>query len=105
MCPRCYDKRSMRRVYADNARQASRRNLEWFLDLSKFAAIVAGHCHYCGRCAKDLGLPFLGIDRKDNALGYVPGNCVPCCWSCNCAKGKLDHDAFITLCRLVASNH
>lgn len=29
-----------------------------------------------------------GVDRKDNAKGYVTGNCLPCCWPCNYAKGS-----------------
>jgi hypothetical protein len=105
MCPRCYDKRSIRRVHADNARQAKRRGLEWSLDLDRFKTIVSRRCRYCGRNADDLGLPFLGVDRMDNTQGYVPDNCVPCCWPCNCAKGKLASDAFIALCRMVAANN
>jgi hypothetical protein len=27
------------------------------------------------------------LDRKDNSLGYIPGNVVGCCTRCNYAKG------------------
>jgi hypothetical protein len=28
------------------------------------------------------------LDRKDNHLGYLPGNVAPCCGRCNAAKGS-----------------
>lgn len=31
-----------------------------------------------------------GIDRQDHRLGYVHGNCVPCCSNCNTKKGLLE---------------
>lgn len=43
-------------------------------------------CHYCGgklgkRC------PTGGLDRIDNAIGYVKGNVLPCCGVCNMTRG------------------
>lgn len=69
-------------------------------------------CAYCGAPPKNkIPLPrstrktidtfiflYQGIDRKDNALGYVPGNCVPCCGRCNSIKGKhLSHDEMLAV--------
>jgi hypothetical protein len=36
-----------------------------------------------------------GIDRKDNTIGYVVGNVVPCCIVCNRAKMDLPYEAFL----------
>ena len=69
-------------------------------------------CVYCGSPPRNrIPLPrsmpttpdsfiflYQGIDRKDNTLGYVPGNCVPCCGRCNSIKGKhLSHDEMIAV--------
>ena len=36
-----------------------------------------------------------GIDRKDNALGYVEGNVVSCCKFCQYAKRDLPYEEFV----------
>jgi hypothetical protein len=43
------------------------------------------HCYYCGG---PLPLSGCGVDRKNNDLGYIPGNCIPCCTICNSIKGS-----------------
>ena len=43
-------------------------------------------CHYCGGTLPETGK---GIDRVDSSLGYVHGNVVPCCTSCNRAKNAM----------------
>lgn len=35
-----------------------------------------------------------GVDRVDNALGYTPDNCVPCCSRCNYAKRAMPRGEF-----------
>jgi hypothetical protein len=36
-----------------------------------------------------------GIDRKDNAAGYVEGNVVPCCKTCNYVKKSMLYGDFM----------
>ena len=59
-------------------------------------------CYYCG--AKSLQVSrshggteyvYNGLDRIDSALGYVPGNVVPCCGICNRAKGAMTQSEFM----------
>ena len=74
---------------------AKSRGLEFDLTIDEFSQIVRQDCHYCGdppsqelvvaRRAENR-LTYNGIDRLDNANGYVIGNVVPCCWPCNQAK-------------------
>ena len=44
-----------------------------------------------------------GIDREDNGLGYVQGNCVPCCTTCNMMKWKLSRSDFLDHARRLSS--
>ena len=45
-----------------------------------------------------------GMDRVDNAKGYVLGNVVPCCHTCNFAKRGMATNEFVAWVTLV-SNH
>jgi 5-methylcytosine-specific restriction endonuclease McrA len=42
---------------------------------------------------------YSGIDRLDNAIGYEPPNCVPCCDICNLAKRDMSYGAFVAWMR------
>ncbi len=61
-------------------------------------------CYYCGATGSNTikygvtdktGTKCNGIDRQDNAKGYIVGNVVPCCKTCNWMKRALGHDEFI----------
>lgn len=65
-------------------------------------AMITSICYYCKK--KKEG-KFIGIDRKDNNLGYTVENTVPCCWPCNRAKNDQPTDKFIGNCTDVAMNH
>jgi hypothetical protein len=39
-----------------------------------------------------------GIDRKDNEMGYIMGNCFPCCGNCNYFKNKFDYNKILDKC-------
>lgn len=84
--------------YKDNARRFDR---AFTLNRAEFSTLITSPCFYCGtpprntvsngnkndsRYFKDI--TYNGIDRLDNNIGYIPGNCVPCCKDCNIAKGK-----------------
>ena len=67
---------------------------EFDLSLDDFVAMIIDYCHYCGK--RNLYKGFNGIDRVDSTLPHIPGNCVPCCWTCNRMKGTMDVHDFIT---------
>lgn len=56
---------------------------EWALSFAEFFALRSGPCSYCGGPLSPTGC---GLDRLDNARGYVLGNVVPCCNDCNRAR-------------------
>jgi len=84
-------------TYKQNAK---RRNLSWKLTLEQFVKLTSSNCYYCGVQPKQISwisrrkrlVPvkheyiYNGIDRKDNTVGYIIDNCVPCCGTCNKIK-------------------
>jgi hypothetical protein len=107
-------------LYRTYQRKAQKRALAFELTQEQFFAISQLACHYCGaapsnyfelryasgpqagqpRCGE--GFAYNGIDRKDNALGYVTSNCVPCCADCNKAKATRSLPEFAIWVRQLA---
>lgn len=72
-------------------------------------------CHYCGAAPtprspykygrhpeewkNEVTCVANGIDRKDNARGYEPDNCVSCCLRCN--RIKMHHLSYVEMLLLV----
>jgi hypothetical protein len=101
-------------LYRDYEYKAVKRGYEFSLAQAEFRQLTQQCCIYCGkqpsmerrsrmyRRAKVDGVrrtttPYIynGIDRKDNARGYIIDNCVPCCKTCNFMKGKLSYTEFL----------
>ena len=89
--------------YESNANQLGR---AFSLSIEKFKEITSLNCHYCGcgpsqtfknRSRNPDAIPYAynGIDRKHNEIGYEEGNCLPCCWDCNRAKGSKSYEEFL----------
>ena len=69
---------------------ANRRGLQYNMSDELAEQTMRMPCHYCGQS----GGPFVGIDRKDNNVGYTPANILPCCKRCNWAKGTSRYEEF-----------
>jgi hypothetical protein len=98
---------------------AKRRGLDFDISTSDFRRLVKSPCFYCATlptpmetflnryslAAKNRDEPFNGIDRLDNDKGYVSGNVVPCCITCNRAKGTMPYKDFLLwIHRLIRHN-
>jgi hypothetical protein len=90
-------------VYGTYKKAAKDRGYEFKISKEYFTETTKKDCFYCGDSpsmkrndsAKDGGFVLHnGIDRVDNNIGYIEGNCVPCCKVCNRAKGTLTSDEF-----------
>ena len=85
-------------------RGAKKRNIEFAIDRTRFEAIVTSECAYCGIHPREreiknghggtFTVKASGIDRIDSSIGYVEGNVVPCCWTCNTMKASLSPTEF-----------
>ena len=85
--------------FAQYKRDAKKRGYEFTISKEYFAGIKnSEECHYCGNGGD------MGIDRKNNEMGYVEGNIVSCCKICNRFKGRKSYEYFIEMCIKIASN-
>ena len=93
--------------------QAKSRGLTWELQDAEAFSLFQGDCHYCGRSPEsrvyltrtelNSGFTYNGIDRKNNEIGYLPGNVVSCCVTCNRAKNKMSYEEFLAYLHRVST--
>lgn len=97
-----YGEGAFNKLYERYKRESKQRRLDFRLTPEEFRKLTQQTCHYCGCSAISTNrghngdYKFMGIDRKDNAIGYVHDNVVPCCKICNRAKGTRTYLEFIT---------
>lgn len=97
-------------LYSGYVRDARKRGLEFSFTKEQFEDIVTSNCHYCGakpareyaRSWANGSFFYNGIDRKNNTIGYLPGNCVASCWECNYLKRGLDYGDFLSRVEAIA---
>jgi hypothetical protein len=77
------------KIYEQNAKQKKR---EWALTPEVCAEVMKRPCHYCGV----RGNPYIGMDRKDNDVGYIVSNVLPACTECNAAKSNRKYEEFLS---------
>lgn len=82
-----------RYIYKRYKSGALRRGHTFDITFEEFNKLWNIPCNYCKK-----PIAHIGIDRKDNSIGYVTSNIIPCCTTCNLMKGKLTHEEFITKC-------
>ena len=80
-------RRTERGSYNTTKGNAKAKGIEWAISFEEFKTVRStNQCHYCeGALPEVCG----GLDRKNNELGYIPGNLVPCCARCNYLKRDL----------------
>lgn len=85
------------------------RGFEWTLTEEDFEKLTSLPCQYCGglpattftTLSKNGSFTYNGIDRVNNSLGYISGNVVSCCSTCNRAKLMMSVDEFLAWARRV----
>lgn len=88
-------------VYYDYRNKAKERGLRFDISKDKFRALIEENCVYCGSPPNNTRKGYKGfyvyngIDRIDNTIGYIEGNIVTCCYTCNHAKGTKTIEEFI----------
>lgn len=87
-----FDARFKKWVYR-NAYGARSRGIANDLMVGELKELYEAPCFYCGRNPEE-GKSW-GIDRLRNDIGYHYDNCVPCCITCNLAKGTIAFEEFV----------
>jgi hypothetical protein len=93
---------------------AKNRSLSWEISDDFFTLLISGDCFYCGiepcqvritkRRIKDGLFVYNGVDRVNNALGYLEKNVVSCCRVCNKAKDIMTQEEFLSWAKRVAQH-
>lgn len=76
-------KRKPTTKYSELKSNALKRGLEVTISLEALTALIVQPCDYCG------SVESIGVDRIDNSLGYIPINCISCCYMCNITRNNL----------------
>lgn len=94
---------AFRTLLAKYKNKAETRGYQFLLTNEEFRELTQQDCHYCGaepaqgEWYRGNGVYiYNGIDRVDNDDDYLPWNCVPCCGTCNKAKGTMTYNEFRT---------
>ncbi len=90
------------RVFSFYQKNARRKDHVFELEFDEFIEMTQQECYYCGcepsnnyKLADDgFEFKYNGIDRVDNSKGYVKGNVVTCCKTCNGMKSNMSHKEF-----------
>lgn len=79
----------LKRQVSNYKRHAIEKGYNFSLSLNQFNTLLLGNCHYCNKSQA------MGIDRRNNSLGYQISNVVSCCKVCNYMKNTLKYEEFI----------
>lgn len=100
-----------RKVYSDYRRKAEKKGLIFDISYIQFLRTVKSNCYYCQkmpmrRAPKAIdGIFYMnGIDRLDSTKGYIDGNIVPCCMTCNKMKSDLSKRDFVNAIKKIYEN-
>lgn len=97
-------------VYSSYRASARNRNLDFLIDKDMFRKYTSDNCFYCGlepkqeQKSNNGSYIHNGIDRINNDNGYVDGNIVTCCKTCNYAKHIMPQNEFFEWVRRVNNN-
>lgn len=90
---------AFRAYYRMYLTRTKREKIVFKINQSQFHFLTQQPCYYCGISRKNEmkikgaeSYFFVGIDRVDNAKGYVIDNVVPCCHGCNRNKGSVSYE-------------
>jgi 5-methylcytosine-specific restriction endonuclease McrA len=98
--------RARKSIYNNYRNAARNREHKFELSFEEFSKLIVDNCHYCGEAPSTLwpdqyikraavwyqhptDFYYNGIDRSDNAIGYIPSNCVTACKFCNRSKNTM----------------
>jgi len=91
------DNHSISGKYQTYKASAKKRDMVFDLTKEDFKTFWQKPCHYC-----DSPIEKIGIDRKDNSIGYTLDNCLSCCNICNFGKNIRTYEQYVEHCKRIA---
>jgi hypothetical protein len=100
----------LRSLWSTYKSLAKKRGYEFALTWEEFELLTKGNCIYCGkepyqvlnpRRRTQLPCTYNGVDRVDNAVGYITTNTVSCCGLCNFMKSNYTQEVFTEHCKVI----
>jgi len=103
-------------IFKNYTRAAKKRHYSFDLTKEEFLKLISSNCYYCGvePNSKWFGTKrtivnsdtfrYNGVDRKNNSVGYVLDNCVPCCKICNNSKSTLTEEEWFNWIKRIYEN-
>lgn len=94
-------------LFATYRCSAEKRGLEFAITKEDARGITKQNCFYCDKppiiyyrenAVINGGYLYNGMDRRNNTMGYVLNNVVPCCKFCNWMKNALTEEDFLSHC-------
>ena len=94
-------------------RSAKKRKLDFTKNKEYFKKLTSSKCYYCRDLPSNIRKSqskyesetkdyiFNGVDRVDSKLGYIEGNVVPCCHTCNMMKRTQTYSEFMERIRKI----
>jgi hypothetical protein len=98
---------TQKELYRKYKCNAKKRSYSFNISFEYFISLTNKNCFYCGSIPKRVQkfqlniknkhIDYIcnGVDRVNNLIGYIEGNCVPCCTICNRAKNNLKLSDFL----------
>jgi len=104
------DRGIINQIILQYKRHARNRSIEFHLTYPEVEKLIRAPCHYCGDPGGNVkrnkhnpsGFTYNGIDRADSTKPYTANNCLPCCGTCNIAKGTRGRAEFIAWATKIA---
>ena len=81
-------------------RRARLVDIPFELTRKQFMGFWQKPCHYCGD-----EIDTIGLDQITPKAGYIIGNIVSCCFTCNQIKGEDIFEDFIARCHRIAKRY
>jgi hypothetical protein len=85
--------------FNDYKKRADKKKLDFLLTEETFKQEIMKDCYLCGKQKTDTHCN--GLDRVDNAKGYLIENVRSCCVNCNYMKRDYSYDLFLEKCKRV----
>lgn len=94
---------ALRELYREYKSTSRKRGHGFDLTETEFRDLIQLPCGYCGAKPNRVRVSrrgtgkfrYTGIDRIDNTVGYMKGNVIPCCTTCNFWKKASTREEFL----------